>query len=228
MNDIPLWAQLASSILGSSVVAGIVGAISSSRVSRQKFKELDVLYRQKLEDIFIVNARSQVETLYIPLNASLTKLKAHYHSFLDKASIFEPEDKMYRSSEGEFQDACKVYIKEVTDLRNEGKDVYLTTELDKTLNTFTSFIRTSLITKEVIYWRDTLSLAESTSFTLITAFFVPFLSRKKRLEIEREVKQAIAAPVSTLAFKTRFLENMDQLKSLIREVTLGIREDSTK
>jgi hypothetical protein len=227
MSDIPLWAQLASAFLGSSVVAGVVGAFSSSRTSRQKFKELDILYRQKLEDILLANARPHIDVFYMPLSATLTKLKKNYHIFLDKAYKSSVEDEDYYLSVKEFQDACEVYISEVTDLLAGGKDIYLTTELNRSLNEFTGFIRASLIAKKPVYAQDMFGPDEFATFVIFRTLGFPFVSRKKRLELERGARLVSYAPVSARLFQERFFSDMDLIKSLMREVTLGQREDST-
>src|SRR5713226_2595241 len=78
MNSIPLWAQIVIALLGSSIFGAIAGVVSSSIAARQKFRELNIAYRHKLNDNLLQNTRQYIDTLYIPINRSLCKLEDKY------------------------------------------------------------------------------------------------------------------------------------------------------
>jgi hypothetical protein len=214
MNSLPTWAQLVIAIFGSGTIGGIAGALSSTFAARQKIKELEVTYRQRLEENYRTNASSHIDTLYIPLNIILNKLDKQLKVLLDRID-YEKE-----AAIDEFRKACGEYIDEIWDLISQGKDVYLTGELEKRLRSFTEFIRISLLIEEPIYAYDKLSPDHKALVPLLPLMTI-FASSKTKKDIEYELKYAEAAPISTVAFLKRFVIDMSYLKSLIREVTLG-------
>lgn len=63
------------------IFGAVAGIISSSIAAKQKFKELDITYRQKLNDNLLQNSRQFIDTLYIPLNRHLSHIESTYRGF---------------------------------------------------------------------------------------------------------------------------------------------------
>lgn len=228
MSDIPLWVQLIIGIFGSGTVGAIAGAISSSTSSRHRLRELEISYRQKLDENYLINARSHIDTIYIPFNAILTKLEKDHDRFARKCYI-NKNDALDETDVKEFKDACNVYLQEVSNLFSDGKDVYLTGELSRWFGEFNNFLEISLITKEITFFQDTLPLDQQLIlFPLMMALVVPFLNSKKRSIIEEEAKHALSAPIETVVFSKSFRRYISNIKALIREVTLGVKEVSIR
>lgn len=223
MADIPTWAQIVSSLLGSGTIGGIVGALVTSFNSRQKFKELDISYQQKAEAAIIANARNHIETLYLPINRSLSHLAEKYEYYkryrdsyvISKSAIdFSPdisiEDRkiflqilqkeyvLLTQARQEFTTAGNEYLTLMSETALQGKDAYLTIKLEERLRSFTAFFKPYMLTP------------------LFQEEMEEGASKDKRLRSTiREF--AIGAP----SFETRFMEDIHDLKSYIKEVTLG-------
>jgi len=225
VNNIPLWAQIVIAILGSGTVGAIAGAISSSFASRQKIKELEVTYRQKLDDSYLTNARQHIDSLYMPINISLSKLADKYEDYtncrisLEQAEALEhvlpPEDQTemdvrrqlhakelfdLKRAKEEFHTACLQHINLMDEIVNQGKDAYLIMRFEERLRSFTFFIK---LASEITTYQD--------MFTLM-----PIDSNFKKL-------YGSLSPIGSPKFDQRFLRDINELKSSIKEVTLGMR-----
>lgn len=79
MVDTPTTAIVAA---GGAVIGAGFTAVASAFTARQKIRELDVAYKQRLQDGYLANARAYTHTLYIPLGITLTKLSEAYLALL--------------------------------------------------------------------------------------------------------------------------------------------------
>lgn len=79
------WAQ----IIGSGFFGGVVSLILSPIVARQQIRQLEITYRQKLNDNFLQNTRQYIDTLYIPINKSLSKLEDSYQTYKRRKAHLE-------------------------------------------------------------------------------------------------------------------------------------------
>lgn len=138
MNDIPLWAQIVIGILGSGTIGGVAGAFSSSYASRQKIKELELTYRQKLEENYRSNIASHLQALYIPINTAISKL-------LNQHNRYEWSSRSNRKqAEADFRLVCEQFIEQMLEIYDKGEDIYLSGEIDRRLSDLTFFIKSSL------------------------------------------------------------------------------------
>jgi len=55
------------------VIGAILSFVVSAFSARQKIRELELTYRQKLDENISTNARLHLDDLYIPLNAGLVQ-----------------------------------------------------------------------------------------------------------------------------------------------------------
>lgn len=114
-------------------------------------KELDITYRQKLNDNLLQNSRQFIDTLYIPLNRHLSNIESTYRGFKVRlenyrsykvlkannkvtveAEAFLLEDEK-RSNET-FLAAIKDYDQWMDDIMKQGGDAYFVDEFDKMLH----------------------------------------------------------------------------------------------
>ncbi len=130
------------------VIGAILSFVASAFSARQKIRELELTYRQKLDENISTNARLHLDDLYIPLNAGLTKLEnnydelmATYHGTPDRPGQIMAEQV---SLMDKFHQDCKEFIEQISELYNRGVDAYLSTKIDNQLRTFVWFIQQSL------------------------------------------------------------------------------------
>ncbi len=154
MNDIPLWAQILIA-LGGGALGGVTGLISSNIANHQKIKELQITfdqklqeanltYRQKLDENALAKASLYTETLYKPINESLSKLRSEYAGFKSQIGSLDHQSEEFRQACEEFRQACKEYVTCIEELFNQGIDVYLLEKLEKPLLSFTDFVKNSI------------------------------------------------------------------------------------
>lgn len=204
MNSIPLWVQIVIALLGSSIFGAIAGVISSSLAARQKFRELEIAYRQKLNDNFLHITQQSVDSLYIPLNKSLSNLYNKYKEFAFLKMLFdngvrpvEKNDKglaeTVKEKEKAYRDACLEHKKLVDQLGHEGKDLFLPMEFEEKLHDFAEFL----------------------NLTAMTYF--------EGKELERHPEMRIME-IGSQEFEKAFHARLRVLKSHIKEITLGTTE----
>jgi hypothetical protein len=63
------------------IVGAILTFLASAFAAKQKIKELDITYQQKLDETYLANARLHIDTIYLPINIGLTKLATEYRKF---------------------------------------------------------------------------------------------------------------------------------------------------
>jgi hypothetical protein len=199
VDTIPLWAQIVIAIVGSGTVGAIAGAIAASYAARQKIKELEVVYQQRLEENYRANIISHIQTLYIPINIALSKLVNEYNKY----RWGNPTNRHQFAAE--FRLACEKFVAQMLDIYDQGMDVYLTSELDLELRRLTFFIRNSLNCPEQLG-----------ILNLIKYIYANHLSRQRKEAFNRY------APLISEAF-IRYLDGQgSKVKLHIRNATLGI------
>lgn len=151
MSTIPLWAQFIVAAMGGGIFGAVAGVISSSIAAKQKFKELDITYRQKLNDNLLQNSRQFVDTLYIPLNKHLSRIEDTYRSFKVRLEnyrsykVMKANNKVTVEAEvflfADEERANKTFLAAITDyhqwiddIMKQGNDVYFIDEFDKMLH----------------------------------------------------------------------------------------------
>jgi len=199
VNNIPFWAQIVIAILGSGTVGAIAGAFAASSAAKQKIKELEVAYQQRLEEKYRANIISHLQTLYIPINIALSKLVNEYNKY----RWGNPSNRHQFAAEVRL--ACEKFVAQMLDIYDQGMDVYLTSELDLELRRLTFFIRNSLNCPEK------LGILNYMEFT-----YANHISRQRKEAFNRY------APLTSEAF-IRYLDSQgSKVKLLIRNASLGI------
>ena len=123
-----------------AAVAGALAAgLANAYAARQRVKEIEVSYLQRLKDGYLENARKVTAEVYIPISVSLTSLANSYDRFsgrIDYDAGTSPEH-----IREDFLTECLQYLTTIDDLMRRGADAYLTSALDEELQSFTNFIR---------------------------------------------------------------------------------------
>ncbi len=200
MNDI---IQAIVGILGGGTLGGIAGAISATIATRQKIKEIEFTYKQKLQENQDINISLQVETLYKPINIKISKL-------LNDSNRYEWNlSSSKQQAETDFRVECEKFILEMIDIYDRGADIYLTAEVDKHLRHLTFFLKRSLdCTKKVLFQRFFIYL----SLSLFPGIF--------GLTLARSFGFLPKAPISTLIFRMYLHRIGGILKRSIKKAVL--------
>jgi hypothetical protein len=213
---IPLWAQFVLALLGSSFFGALASVIVSPIVARQQIRQLEITYHQKLNDNFIQNTRQYIDTLYIPISRSLSKLDDSYKIYKRRKSALRsmrngtvtispprpPEETSakiqslippYRGTTEEalheLTQACGNFRKLMDEITEQGRDVYLPMEFDERLRSLTHLLKAA--------GEDRILVAST------------------GIDIEGNLQ------IDGKEFEKRYLEDMRYLKSFIKDVTLG-------
>jgi hypothetical protein len=216
MTTLPLWAQIVIALFGGSFFGALASVIVSPVIARQQIRQLEITYRQKLNDNFIQNTRQHINTLYIPINKSLSKLDDSYKIYKRRKAVLKsirsgkvtispqrPPDETsakiqslippYRDATEEALDelnqTCRNFRKLMDEMTEQGSDSYLTMEFDERLRSFTQLLKAA---------------GEDGTFVASTG-----------TDIEGTLQ------IDGKEFEKRFLEGMRYLKSYIKEITLG-------
>ena len=271
MNQTILVALIGASGI---IVGAILTFLASTIAAQQKIKEINIAYKQKLDETYLANARMHIDTVYLPINIGLTnlaadyrKFKSHYQTFyqptlfsvLDELSAERERQEWEEKNEEikeEFRQACREFLEKISELTSQGKDAYLIVKLDEQLQSFTDFLEDSMdadvpviepkaairfhIPDHIQYrfWHILKHLSRPPRRRVRTYATVNLLvpaprkglSVHNRFKLLREVNlpydktiegKVLEAPIASSLFNDRFLSDMRELKSIIKEVTLG-------
>jgi hypothetical protein len=126
---------------------------------RQQIRQSELIYRQKLNDNLLQSTKQYIDTLYIPINRSLTRLETSYELYgINKLTLwglkrFKKSDQqstelLRRNTKKSFEDfmqACKAHKKLMKEITDQGTDIYLTMDFDKQLNSFNNLLEIALL-----------------------------------------------------------------------------------
>jgi len=222
-------------------IAALAGALAAglanAYAARQRIKEIELSYLQKLKDGYLENARKVATEVYIPLSIALTALSNGYDRFSGQID-YEAEVSAENSRE-DFLTECLRYLATVDDLMKRGADAYLTSALDEELQSFTSFIRDSMDAREVNRKR-TMRAVVTTEGLRVMFFGLPYFRYQFELAERAAGKLRLptfdvglfgfrlgyseriySAKVESRDFEARIRGTIPALKALIKEVTLG-------
>lgn len=231
---------LATSLIAAAgvTVGATLTALASAYSARQKIRELEVTYQQKLRSDYLSNARLYTQGLYVPLSIMITNLMNSYLSFRAKADLQAaqaPDD-----AKTTFRQACEKFSQEMQEQFDRGASAFLTTELDERLSSFSSFIAESLTMNELVTKMTIQYDFGLQGMPFLPSFFYSF-SRKARLPTKYSRlfprgaisaslgligfsyrgSEILAAPIASRDFEERILNDLTVLKALVKEVTLG-------
>jgi gas vesicle protein len=257
MSGLPIWAQMVISIVGGGALGGIAGAVSSVYAARQKIREIEVTslkkldeaaftYRQKLDENSLINARAFLDTLYMPINISLSNLDSQYAELKTKIGSYSTDTEDFRMAYEKFRLACENYVKYIHNLTDEGKDAFLIGEFEERLLSFTDFVKNSLDTKKHSF--VTIYVLGEATYDIPSELELDRskeIRRSRRIELLKigyefqkgifrrftswlnlpiphyEGEKVLAAPITSLAFEKRLSHDIRELKSFIKKVSLG-------
>ncbi|MDY6839839.1 MAG: hypothetical protein SWH78_17915 [Thermodesulfobacteriota bacterium] len=131
-----------------ALLGALITSLASAYSSRQKIKEIEIQYQQKLLDTYLTNARNYTNTLYVPLILLLGKLGDAYQQFRKDLDI--DTEAVSQDSKTAFENACREFDKKLQDLFEKGADAFLTTQLEERLRSFRLFIINSLEANEPV------------------------------------------------------------------------------
>lgn len=221
------------------VIAGaVITALASAYSARQKTREIEILYEQKLRESYLANARQYIGPVYIPLSVALSEFSDSYLHFRNGIQSVSDEKGVLRK---DFTDSYLKYKTLISDLLTRGADAYLTSEFDNKLQSFNSFLESSMSTQLPIYSRvieyamympgigaygDTVTMrSDGSRFQkVLTSVFGDRYYKLKLFPFARIVYRKpdlLMAPIDSLEFEEYMIDAIRDLKSLIKEVTLG-------
>ena len=229
-------AQTALIAAAAAIATAAVTGVASTYGARVRIQEVRLTYDQKLHEGYLAAARTYTATVYVPLSVALTRLSAAFVSFRDS---LDPESrKGDANSEAAFREAIASFLEEIETLTARGADAFLTTQLEEEVISLTTFLRKSLTATEprmtfVFEYRvpllgiDSSSTRVTSGRTLIAAkglraFSTGWLTaRLIGVSATYRVEKLLEAPLWSLEFEKRLVDDLPQIKSLIKEVTLG-------
>jgi hypothetical protein len=213
-----------------SVAAALLAAIASYSVARVRLRELRLAYDQKLHESYLATARTYTNSIYVPLSILLTHLSTAFSAFRNN---FGPDQAPPQGAATSFQTTVEDFLDGIAALTEKGADAFLTTALEDALISFTTFLRASLIAEEplvrlVFEYRigfvgvsagvghETSGRPAGRAFRL-TQFGIALPGIRASMRADR----LLAAPITSPEFERRIVEDLAQLKTQIKEVTLG-------
>jgi hypothetical protein len=127
------------------IISAIVAAVAASYSARQKSKEIETTYQQRLQDTYLQNARQYFNGVYVPINIALRNLADHFRLLQEQKAAPLTQDTI-----DYFREACREYERVISELVAQGADSFLTGELDEELQSFNSFLRLSMNAAEPV------------------------------------------------------------------------------
>ena len=217
---------------GGVVVGAVVTALAAAFSARQKIREVELVYEQKLRDNYLTNARQYIYSVYVPIGIALGSLGDAYlavRQHIDfKAKHVDP------AAQKQFEDACDSYLQIIDDLFSRGADAFLTSATELRLRSFSSFLRSSRNAKEPsvqMVFQAASSFIPAPADSVYTTHAGGKLAAKlygsgvsvniAGIGFSYSAKELIAAPLTSREFEKRLVEDIAKIKYLIKEVTLG-------
>lgn len=216
---------------GALVLGGLLTTVGTIITARSKVAELEVTHRQKLQDAHLQAARQHTDAIYIPLNAALSELASAFLVLREQTA--NDSGNTLQEALDAFQAASATFLESVRTITGEGKDAFLTADLDARLRDFSAFLRASRTATTVsgkVVIQTFLPLIEAATTATLSASGLGFPLAKAigRVGVSAfgfgaaiEVDEVLAAPPTSRGFEERFQRDMSAMKGSIRDVTLG-------
>ena len=218
--------------VGGVIIGGLISAWASAYSTRHKIKELELQYLQEKRNTYLENARVHVNSIYIPLQASITRLVLRFENY--RRSTPNDSAELASQKESEFREEMARFIKDTHQLLHSGADAFITTELSEALRSFLSFLQSSfnstqarekvLVSYEI--GLPGIKLSRSHGNEVASTKIKRILSSSASVNVfgmgfTVERNQVIEAPLISPEFEQRFVDDTILLRGYIKEVTLG-------
>jgi hypothetical protein len=212
-----------------AILAAAVTALSSAYVARRKVAEIQLTNALQLASQYLESARQYTQNVYLPIARAVHNL---HKAFLDFKAVTEESEAS--AAKRDFLNAINTFLA-VTDAQFEsGASAVLTFKLDDMLTGFTAFVEKSRSATESVTINE-VELALSMGFLgwhiqkkLIRDFsssispYDSFALRTVGISLGLQQNPVlVAAPLDSNNFAKRFILDVNQIKSAIKEVTLG-------
>lgn len=229
LSSVALTSIIAAS---ATVLAALVGGAFAAYNGRVRIREIELTFEQQLQQGYLESARAYTRSVYVPLSIEITRLAAAYVNFRDSlGEKAAPHSEAGSEEQTAFRRASESFLLSIEEFSQRGSDAFLTNSLEALLLSFTTFLRRSLRASEsrsetVFLGRSmevgpnvaaSLAVATAALATLSTKFLlVPLIGGASA-----HVTKLVEAPLTSPAFEERFIADVEAMKSLIKEVTLG-------
>ncbi|QIM21616.1 hypothetical protein G7075_11570 [Phycicoccus sp. HDW14] len=132
----------------------VITVLGSLYVANKRITELEITHAQKLQEVFLSNARDYLEAVYLPLHLAQARLASGYRQFqLSGASA----DVATSQPEARWTEAIGDYLSVVDQLMDRAAGAFLSPQLEDEIEDLSSFLRSSL-TAEAVTRRITFTL----------------------------------------------------------------------
>lgn len=170
-----------------------------------------------------IEEQISLETVYIPINIALTKFTNQYEEIINinnlrrnfRYDVFGRVSFDMEETKNKFLQACEEFIKQISELYGQGKDIYLTSKIDENLRSFIKFLK-GFDPGGRIWTRGEFRLigrepeiTQSSEFTLID----------RELELSAGTLGSFGELITSRKFEKSFMHHIQLLKALIKEVT---------
>ena len=210
-------------ITAGGVLLGVVFTVLGSLfVANKRITELKITHAQKLQEVFLSNARDYLDSVYLPLHLAQARLAASYRRFQLREATHEGDDS---DATARLAAAIDDYLRVVDDLLNRAAGAFLSPQLEDELLDLNEFLRASVparaVKRRIAF---TLRLAgtslrrerDSVARVWPTSISLPGI-----MATSVEVTKVLAAPLGSKDFDEHFVVTTARVRALIKEVTLG-------
>ncbi|QIK74706.1 hypothetical protein [Nocardioides piscis] len=208
---------------GGILLGVILTVFGSLYVANKRITELEITHAQKLQEVFLSNARDYLESVYLPLHLAQAHLASAYR-------LFQLDDARSSQSSDDAPDGARLavdiqeYLELVDGLMDRAAGAFLSPQLEDELGDLNSFLRASLTARAVkrritftirLYGTRMSRVVESTARVWPTN--IGLLGVGSSVEITK----VLAAPLASKEFEEQFVVSTARVRGLIKEVTLG-------
>lgn len=209
-------------ITAAGVLLGVIfTVIGSLYVANKRITELEITHAQKLQEVFLSNARDYLEAIYLPLHLAQARLASDYRQFQLRDA---PAGVLAPNAEERWTEAIDEYSGVVDNLMDRAAGAFLSPQLEDEIEDLSSFLRASILAEAVkrritfkirLYGTNMSRVVESTAKVWPTN--ISLLGVGSSVEITK----VLAAPLASQEFEEQFIIATARVRGLIKEVTLG-------
>jgi hypothetical protein len=168
-------------------------------------------------------------SIYVPISRALTRLSGSFLTFRDS---LDPDSRAASQIDlDEFVASVNAFVLAIDDLTARGADAFVTTQLEDALVSLTTFLRRSLkadkprvsVVQEFKFYGLGASVeTEVEGRSARWAHQIGGVSlRTLGVGASYRVGKVLEAPFTSQEFERRMVDELPQIKTLVKEVTLG-------